>query len=138
MNAILAGHRVWLAAPLVALALTACAANPFASKANSSHTCADKVAQAITSAHSVSGSWACISPSFQNTLHSYGMDGDGAFTDKSLPPITVTYIGQHGDVVVYHIVLASTATTPSESWVLIIWVDKNGLVTNAGVGHQAF
>ena len=130
-------HSRWLLVAALALALTACAANPF-QKASSTHACADKVAQAITSGRSVSGSWNCLSPDFQNTLHAYGMDGDGAFADSSLPPMTTTYIGQHGDVVVYHLVIASSGNHAAESLVLIIYVDKNGLVTNAGVGHAAF
>ena len=133
-----AGYRVGVLA-LAALSLSACAANPFAGKAaNSSHHCADVVAQAITSGKSVPGTWACMAPELQNTLHSYGMDGDGAFADAALPPMTVTYIGTQGDVVVYHVVIPATANQSAESLVLIIYTDAGGKVTNAGIGHPAF
>ena len=81
MNAILARHRAWLAAPLVALALTACAANPFTQTAVSPSPvspprCVQLVAAQTMTSSVVDGAYECTSGKFRSILDSLGVQND--------------------------------------------------------------
>jgi hypothetical protein len=80
---------------------------PHRASAPSSHACADKVARATVEG-SVSGLWNCLDTDFQNTLHTYARDGDGALFYR---PVAASwrYIGESGDVVYYQLVLTPEA-----------------------------
>jgi hypothetical protein len=125
----------WL--PVLLLATTMACAAPGAA-AHTSHSCADKVAQAAVS-QTVPGLWGCLSPSFQDTLHSYGLDGDGAIVTKAFA-LSWKYIGSTASVADYELTLMPDVAAQAgvKSIPLTVFLDSSGHVTNLGVAQPSY
>ena len=121
---------------LASVALSACAGSPFSS-AKTAHACSDKVAQEVAFGKTVAGVWNCFDPNFQATLATNGLPtNDQAFVYPNSDATQLTYVGQHGDMVVYDVVV--TANSKTVSVALIVWVDPDGLVKNLNASGYGF
>jgi hypothetical protein len=137
-GAVPARHRVRLAAALGAVAcllvLSAGCSN-LGSSSGSTRACSDVVARAVSSGVSTPGTWKCLSPALQAKLQAYGLSGDAAFKYNGSKVIAVTYLGHASGVDTYVVVVG---TQPARTFVLVVWVDSDGRVSNIGVGSPAF
>lgn len=135
-------HSLRLRTAAIALALAAFLAATLGACAlpgskSTGHACSDKVAQAVVTFKSVPGLWNCLSPSLQNTLHTYGLQGDNAFVptnSATSAALAYQYVASHGDMDVYVVTMKPDSKGHIQTLGLLIWTDGAGKVTHVGVG----
>lgn len=107
------------------------------SNSHGGHACADKVAAALAVTTPTTDVWKCVAPSLQNSLHAFGLDGDKAFAG-ALPAVGgASYIGSAKDMVTYGYTVKKL-NGGTETVVVVIWTDANGLVVNIGLATPIF